>query len=201
MQISLEHARSAFSPYKPVALIKKNQPPPVHRKNCSTHSSSCSSEDDEERGVVLRNNHVDDEDDTSMSFCFVCVDMARDTPGSPMSRSARDQLAAAAATATLTSGAYHVTAATEHAAAAAVALHGNALQQKILEVMCFRQLFMCSTLVIIKFFTFFLFERKTRLSVQRYIELIFTFFFQPRCVIFRVLTLNICSFSKQEVVF
>ncbi|XP_011496681.1 PREDICTED: histone deacetylase 4 [Ceratosolen solmsi marchali] len=60
-------------------------------------------------------------------------DMARDTPGSPMSRSAREQLAAAAgATATLTSGAYH---AAEHAAAAAAAaLHGNALQQKILEL-------------------------------------------------------------------
>ncbi|KAJ8683063.1 hypothetical protein QAD02_018855, partial [Eretmocerus hayati] len=59
-------------------------------------------------------------------------DMARDTPGSPMSRSAREQLAGA--TATLTSGAYH--AAAEHAAAAAAAaatLQGNALQQKILE--------------------------------------------------------------------
>ncbi|KAK0174854.1 hypothetical protein PV327_010575 [Microctonus hyperodae] len=51
--------------------------------------------------------------------------MARDTPGSPMSRP-RD-LATGNATATLTSGAYHA-AATDPAT-----LHGHALQQKILE--------------------------------------------------------------------
>jgi hypothetical protein len=100
---------SAFSPYMPTAPT-------------STTAMAAASP----RGA--------DEPSLKPGFCFVCVDMARDTPGSPMSRSAREQLAAAAgATATLTSGAYH---AAEHAAAAAAAaLHGNALQQKILEVM------------------------------------------------------------------
>lgn len=60
-------------------------------------------------------------------MCIVCVDMARDTPGSPMSRP-RD-LAAGGATATLTSGAYHVSTADPQN------LHNHALQQKILEVM------------------------------------------------------------------
>jgi len=57
--------------------------------------------------------------------------MARDTPGSPMPRP-RDLGAGGgggAATVTLTSGAYHAAAATDTAS-----LHGNALQQKILEV-------------------------------------------------------------------
>lgn len=60
-------------------------------------------------------------------MCYVCVDMARDMPGSPMSRP-RD-LAVGGATATLTSGAYHASA-TDPAT-----MHGHALQQKILEVM------------------------------------------------------------------
>lgn len=60
-------------------------------------------------------------------MCLVCVDMARDTPGSPMSRP-RD-LGVVGATATLTSGAYHA------AATDPTALHGRAFQQKILEVM------------------------------------------------------------------
>ncbi|XP_034940761.1 histone deacetylase 4 isoform X3 [Chelonus insularis] len=58
-------------------------------------------------------------------MCIVCVDMARDTPGSPMSRP-RD-LVAGGATATLTSGAYH-SPVTDPST-----LHGHALQQKILE--------------------------------------------------------------------
>ncbi|XP_024939817.1 histone deacetylase 4 isoform X4 [Cephus cinctus] len=59
-------------------------------------------------------------------------DMARDTPGSPMSRP-RD-LVSGGATATLTSGAYH-TAPTDP-----TALHGHALQQKILELQQHHQL-------------------------------------------------------------
>ena len=106
MRVSLEHA-SAFSPYRPVI---------------PTLSTSA------QRDAGINNNASS----LLTDLCFVCVDMARDTPGSPMSRSAREQLAGA--TATLTSGAYHVAAAT--AAAAEHALHGNALQQKILEVMC-----------------------------------------------------------------
>lgn len=61
---------------------------------------------------------------------YMCVEMARDTPGSPMPRP-RDLGAGGgggAATATLTSGAYHA------AATDAASLHGHALQQKILEV-------------------------------------------------------------------
>lgn len=137
MRLSLEHA-SAFSPYKPLLL----PPPPAHQTplNFSKHHRHQHHHD-----VTSENNnnsHSSDDDDSELlpSVCFVCVDMARDTPGSPMSRSAvREQLqAAGAAAATLTSGAYH--AAAEHAA---VTLHGNALQQKILEVMCllFFQLF------------------------------------------------------------
>jgi len=61
----------------------------------------------------------------------MCIEMARDTPGSPMPRP-RDLGAGSgggAATATLTSGAYHA------AAADAANMHGqHALQQKILEV-------------------------------------------------------------------
>lgn len=56
----------------------------------------------------------------------MCVEMARDTPGSPMSRP-RD-LVTGGATSTLTSGAYH--ASTNDPST----LHGHALQQKILEV-------------------------------------------------------------------
>lgn len=62
--------------------------------------------------------------------CYMCVEMARDTPGSPMPRP-RDLGAGGgggAATATLTSGAYHA------AAADTANMHGHALQQKILEV-------------------------------------------------------------------
>ena len=61
-------------------------------------------------------------------MCLVCIDMARDTPGSPMSRP-RDLGAGGGATATLTSGAYHAVATDQSA------LHGRAFQQKILEVM------------------------------------------------------------------
>ncbi|XP_012285218.1 histone deacetylase 4 isoform X3 [Orussus abietinus] len=59
-------------------------------------------------------------------------DMARDTPGSPMSRP-RD-LATGGATATLTSGAYHA------ATGDPTTLHGHALQQKILELQQHHQL-------------------------------------------------------------
>ncbi|XP_044597333.1 histone deacetylase 4 isoform X5 [Cotesia glomerata] len=59
-------------------------------------------------------------------------DMARDTPGSPMSRP-RD-LAAGGATATLTSGAYHVSTTDPQT------LHDHALQQKILELQQHHQL-------------------------------------------------------------
>jgi len=62
--------------------------------------------------------------------CYMCIEMARDTPGSPIPRP-RDLGAGSgggAATATLTSGAYHA------AAADAANMHGHALQQKILEV-------------------------------------------------------------------
>lgn len=60
-------------------------------------------------------------------MCIVCVDMARDTPGAPMSRP-RD-LASAGTTTTVTSGAFHA------AGADSAAIHGHALQQKILQVM------------------------------------------------------------------
>lgn len=63
--------------------------------------------------------------------CYMCIEMARDTPGSPMPRP-RDLGTGGgggAATATLTSGAYHA------AAADTANMHGqHALQQKILEV-------------------------------------------------------------------
>ncbi|XP_032456631.1 histone deacetylase 4 isoform X4 [Nasonia vitripennis] len=132
MRFSLEqHSSSAFSPYKPLLL----QPPPAHSQphhTCANflrhpprhhHHHNNNNNDN-------NNEEEEEEDDNDNGLmCFVCVDMARDTPGSPMSRSAvREQLAAGAAAATLTSGAYH--AAAEHAA---VTLHGNALQQKILE--------------------------------------------------------------------
>ncbi|KMR02735.1 histone deacetylase 4 [Lasius niger] len=68
--------------------------------------------------------------------CYMCVEMARDTPGSPMPRP-RDLGAGGgggAATATLTSGAYHA------AAADTASLHGHALQQKILELQQHHQL-------------------------------------------------------------
>lgn len=70
--------------------------------------------------------------------CYMCVEMARDTPGSPMPRP-RDLGAGGgggAATATLTSGAYHA------AAADTANMHGHALQQKILEVTYDRLAFM-----------------------------------------------------------
>lgn len=70
--------------------------------------------------------------------CYMCVEMARDTPGSPMPRP-RDLGAGGgggAATATLTSGAYHA------AAAETANMHGHALQQKILEVTYDRFAFM-----------------------------------------------------------
>lgn len=57
---------------------------------------------------------------------YMFVDMARDTPGSPISRS-RD-LGAGGATATLTSSTYHTS-------SSEATLHERALQQKILEVM------------------------------------------------------------------
>lgn len=61
--------------------------------------------------------------------CYMCIEMARDTPGSPMPRP-RDLGAGGggAATATLTSGAYH--AATTDSAS----LHDHELQQKMLKV-------------------------------------------------------------------
>ncbi|XP_011874063.1 PREDICTED: histone deacetylase 4 isoform X3 [Vollenhovia emeryi] len=68
--------------------------------------------------------------------CYMCVEMARDTPGSPMPRP-RDLGAGGgggAATATLTSGAYHA-AATEPGV-----LHNHALQQKLLELQQHHQL-------------------------------------------------------------
>lgn len=64
-----------------------------------------------------------------MCCCYMCIEMARDTPGSPMPRP-RDLGTGGgggAATATLTSGAYH-------AAAIDTSQHDHALQQKILEV-------------------------------------------------------------------
>ncbi|KAI4480596.1 hypothetical protein M0804_010149 [Polistes exclamans] len=57
--------------------------------------------------------------------------MARDTPGSPMSRSRDLGSGGGAATATLTSGAYHAAVATT---TDPTTLHGHALQQKILEL-------------------------------------------------------------------
>lgn len=62
-------------------------------------------------------------------LCYMCIDMARDTPGSPMPRP-RDLGAGGggAAAATLTSGAYH--AATTDSAS----LHDHELQQKMLKV-------------------------------------------------------------------
>jgi len=72
------------------------------------------------------------------------VEMARDTPGSPMPRP-RDLGAGGgggAATVTLTSGAYHAAAAA--AATDTASLHGNALQQKILEVTYDRRAHACA---------------------------------------------------------
>ncbi|XP_032690641.1 histone deacetylase 4 isoform X5 [Odontomachus brunneus] len=62
-------------------------------------------------------------------LCYMCIDMARDTPGSPMPRP-RDLGAGGggAAAATLTSGAYH--AATTDSAS----LHDHELQQKMLKL-------------------------------------------------------------------
>ncbi|XP_072745227.1 histone deacetylase 9 isoform X2 [Anoplolepis gracilipes] len=67
---------------------------------------------------------------------YMCVEMARDTPSSPMPRP-RDLGAGGgggAATATLTSGAYHA------AATDTANLHGHALQQRILELQQHHQL-------------------------------------------------------------
>lgn len=63
-----------------------------------------------------------------MCCCYMCIEMARDTPGSPMPRPRDLGTGGGAATATLTSGAYHA------AATDAASLHDHALQQKILEV-------------------------------------------------------------------
>jgi len=62
---------------------------------------------------------------------YMCVEMARDTPGSPMPRPRNLGAGGGggAATATLTSGAYHA------AATDTANLHDHALQQKMLEVM------------------------------------------------------------------
>lgn len=77
------------------------------------------------RHATIRENMLPD-----VCCCYyMCVEMARDTPGSPMPRP-RDLGAGGgggAATATLTSGAYHA------AATDTASLHGHALQQKILE--------------------------------------------------------------------
>lgn len=70
--------------------------------------------------------------------CYMCIEMARDTPGSPMPRP-RDLDASGgggAATATLTSGAYHA------AAVDNANMHGqHVLQQKILEVTYDRRIY------------------------------------------------------------
>ncbi|XP_046467928.1 histone deacetylase 4 isoform X6 [Neodiprion pinetum] len=60
-------------------------------------------------------------------------DMARDTPGAPMSRP-RDLASAGTTTTTVTSGAFHA------AAPDSAALHGHALQQKILQLQQHHQL-------------------------------------------------------------
>lgn len=82
-------------------------------------------------GTLVHRNAIAHESMLSDVCCYyMCVEMARDTPGSPMPRP-RDLGAGGgggAATATLTSGAYHA------AAADTASLHGHALQQKILEV-------------------------------------------------------------------
>ncbi|XP_067211637.1 histone deacetylase 4 isoform X4 [Linepithema humile] len=71
-----------------------------------------------------------------MCCCYMCIEMARDTPGSPMPRP-RDLGTGGGgggATATLTSGAYHA------AATDTANLHDHALQQKILELQQHHQL-------------------------------------------------------------
>lgn len=77
-------------------------------------------DDETHRGILL-----------DVYCCYMYIEMARDTPGSPMPRP-RDLGAGgggSAATATLTSGTYHT------AAADTTNMHGqHALQQKILEV-------------------------------------------------------------------
>ena len=67
---------------------------------------------------------------SSMRACiyvYTCTEMARDTPGSPMSRP-RDLVGGVGATTTLTSGGYHA------GSGDPASLHGHVLQQKILEV-------------------------------------------------------------------
>ncbi|XP_012269340.1 histone deacetylase 4 isoform X13 [Athalia rosae] len=72
--------------------------------------------------------------DISSAFTHIPQkDMARDTPGAPMSRP-RD-LASAGTTTTMTSGAFHAAGGADSAA-----LHGHALQQKILQLQQHHQL-------------------------------------------------------------
>lgn len=106
MKISVDQASSAFSPYRSTNSVRAS-------------SSSSSSSSSTTSSIYLAQNLPD--------MCIVCVDMARETPGSPMSRP-RD-LATGGAKATLTSGAYHATSNDP------LPLHGHALQQEILEVM------------------------------------------------------------------
>ncbi|XP_023245455.1 histone deacetylase 4 isoform X3 [Copidosoma floridanum] len=120
MRVSIEQASSAFSPY--------NKSAPAIQHHIQQRSYP--------RLVVVENgkkirNATDDESvggtngSLIPSLRFVCLDMARDTPGSPMSRSAREQLAGAATLAA--SGALHA------AEQAVVTIHESALQQKMLE--------------------------------------------------------------------